>query len=129
MLLLRSVLFTSYLFVSAFVGATLELLCFWAPFRVRWGIAYGWAAGCIHAGRILCGMRVVTEGAENLPPGPAVALIKHTTALETYWHVTVFPRTAWVVKRELLWIPLFGWAIALLLKPIGIAIANAGFSL
>jgi 1-acyl-sn-glycerol-3-phosphate acyltransferase len=47
-------------------------------------------------------------------------MIKHTTALETYWQVTAFPRTTWVIKREILWIPLFGWAVALLLDPIAI---------
>ncbi len=126
MLLIRSVLFTSYLFVSAFVGATLELLCFWAPFRIRWAIAYGWAAGCIDAGRILCGMRVVTEGRENLPDGPAVALIKHTTALETYWQIYALPPQVWVLKRELTWIPLFGWGLGLVMKPIAIDRGGGG---
>jgi 1-acyl-sn-glycerol-3-phosphate acyltransferase len=47
-------------------------------------------------------------------------MIKHTTTLETYGHVPMFPRTAWVLKREIIWMPIFGWAIGLLFRPIAI---------
>ncbi len=120
MLALRSLVFTSFLFASAFIGGTLELLFFWAPFRVRWAIAKGWARSNLWAGRVFCGMRVVTEGTENLPDEPCVVLIKHTTTLETYWQIHALPPQAWVLKRELLWIPLFGWGVGLVLRPIAI---------
>ena len=120
MLALRSFVFTSFLFASAFIGGTLELLCFWAPFRVRWQIARGWAKSCLWAGEAICGMRVVTEGVENLPVEPCVVLIKHTTTLETYWQIEALPPQVWVLKRELLAIPLFGWGVGLVLQPIAI---------
>jgi 1-acyl-sn-glycerol-3-phosphate acyltransferase len=63
---------------------------------------------------------VVVEGQENLPDDPSVIMIKHTTTLETYGHVPMFPPTAWVVKRELVWAPIFGWAIGLMFEPIAI---------
>ena len=47
-------------------------------------------------------------------------MIKHTSTIETYGHVPVFPRTSWVVKRELTWMPFFGWVIGLLFEPIAI---------
>lgn len=118
MLALRSLLFTGFFFLSALIGGSLELLFFWTPFRFRWAIARGWAAICLWAGRVLCGMRVVTEGRENLPDGPGIALIKHTTALEVYWQIQALPPQVWVLKRELLWIPLFGWGVGLVMKPI-----------
>ncbi len=65
-------------------------------------------------------MKVVVEGRENIPDTPSVIMIKHTTILETYGHVPMFPTTAWVVKRELLWVPVVGWAIGLVLNPIAI---------
>lgn len=120
MLALRSFVFTTFLFVSAFVGGTLELLFAWAPFRVRWGIARGWAQSCLWAGDAICGMRVVTEGAEHLPAEPSVALIKHTTTLETYWQIQALPPQVWVLKRELLWIPLFGWGVGRVMSPIAV---------
>jgi 1-acyl-sn-glycerol-3-phosphate acyltransferase len=47
-------------------------------------------------------------------------MIKHTTTLETYGHVTMFPRTCWVIKREITFMPIFGWVIGLVLQPIAI---------
>jgi 1-acyl-sn-glycerol-3-phosphate acyltransferase len=126
MLWLRSLAFTAFLFASAIIGGTLVLLIFWAPFRARWAVARGWAASCLWAGRVLCGMRVVTEGRENLPDRPCVALIKHTTVLEVYWQIQALPPQVWVLKRELLWIPLFGWGLGLAMKPIAIDRGGGG---
>ncbi len=120
MLALRSLLFTVFLFVSALIGGSLVLLLFWAPFRIKWAVARGWANSCLWAGRTLCGMRVLTEGREHLPAEPSIALIKHTTALETYWQIHALPPQAWVLKQELLWVPLFGWGLQLAMAPIGV---------
>ncbi len=120
MLAIRSLLFTSFLFITAILAAAVVLITFWAPFRWHWSMTVGWCRLSVWAGRFFCGLNVVVEGEENIPDEPSVIMIKHTSALETYWHVTLFPRTAWVVKRELLWIPFFGWAISLCLDPIGI---------
>ena len=60
------------------------------------------------------------EGQENLPDSASVIMIKHSSALETYGHVPFFPRTTWVIKREMLWIPVFGWALKLIFRPIAI---------
>ena len=120
MLFLRSLIFTTFLFVTAMLGGIVALVSFWAPFRWHWALTVGWCRLSVWAGEFFCGMKVVVEGKENIPAEPSVIMIKHTTALETYWHVTVFPRTAWVIKRELLWLPFFGWTLALLLDPIAI---------
>lgn len=120
MLTIRSLLFTLSLFLSALIGGTIELLIFWAPFRWKWAVARAWAGYNLWAGRVLCGMRVITEGSENLPDEPSVALIKHTTAMETYWQIWGLPPQVWVLKRELLLIPLFGWGVGLVMKPIAI---------
>ena len=120
MLTIRSLVFTGFMFALAIVGGTIELLFFWAPFRVKWAIARGWARTCLWAGRFFCGMDVVTEGTENLPAEPSVAMIKHTTAMEAYWQIAALPPQVWVLKRELLLIPLFGWGVGLVMKPIAI---------
>lgn len=120
MLWLRSLLFTSFLFVTALFSGALVLVTFWAPFRWHWFLTVSWCRLSVWAGTFFCGMKVEVEGRENIPDEPSVIMIKHTTALETYWHVTLFPRTAWVIKRELLWLPFFGWALAVALDPIAI---------
>ena len=68
----------------------------------------------------MCGLKVVVEGQENLPDTPSVIMIKHSSALETYGHVPFCPRTSWVIKKELFWIPVFGWALKVLFRPIAI---------
>ena len=73
----------------------------------------------LRAGRIICGLEYVVEGRENIPDEPCVIMIKHSTVFEAYAQLTVFPPQTWVVKRELMWIPIFGWGLAAL-KPIAI---------
>ncbi len=58
-------------------------------------------------------------GLENLPNTPSVILSKHQSAWETIAFQTIFPPQAWVLKRELLWIPFFGWGLAAT-RPIAI---------
>ncbi len=67
----------------------------------------------------MCGLDYVIEGRENIPDEPSVILIKHTTVFETYAQLAVFPPQTWVLKRELKWIPIFGWGLASM-RPIAI---------
>ena len=120
MLTFRGFLFTVVMYGAALIGSTGVLLLFWAPHRARWAIAVAWANTCLWAGRVICGLDVRTEGTENIPDEPCVYYIKHTTALETYWQIAALPPAVWVLKRELLWLPVFGWALGLVMKSIAI---------
>ena len=117
---LRSLIFLAVGFLSAGIAAALILPFFWAPRHWLWAYLVGYCRFLVWSGDVLCGMKVVVEGRENLPDTPSVIMIKHSTALETYGHVPIFPRTAWVLKREILWVPIFGWAVGLLFRPIAI---------
>ncbi|MDH3612833.1 MAG: 1-acyl-sn-glycerol-3-phosphate acyltransferase [Gammaproteobacteria bacterium] len=125
MVTLRSLIFTFLLFASAILLSGMELVFFWAPFRIKWGIAVAWARFSLWAGRVFCGLVVTTEGKENIPAAPCVFLIKHTTAMEAFWQIAALPPATWVLKRELLWIPVFGWALGFVMKSIAID-RNAG---
>jgi 1-acyl-sn-glycerol-3-phosphate acyltransferase len=97
-------------------------LCFASaplPYAVRFRFAKMWGQSMLWAGRFLCGLDYVIEGRENIPHEPSVILIKHTTVFETYAQLAVFPPQTWVLKRELKWIPIFGWGLAAM-KPIAI---------
>ncbi len=111
MLTIRSIIFTALLFVSAILASTLIVLVFWAPASVPRAITVGWSRMMVRAGGLLCGLKVVVEDRENIPDSPSVIMIKHTTALEAYWQIAEFPHSAWVVKRELSWVPPLGWAL------------------
>ncbi|MCJ2126053.1 lysophospholipid acyltransferase family protein [Methylobacterium sp. J-077] len=62
--------------------------------------------------RAVAGMRVEFRGLENIPKGPLLVAAKHQSALETLALCTVFPQFAYILKRELLLIPLIGWYLS-----------------
>jgi len=73
----------------------------------------------IRLARWILGIEWRVEGRENLPARPAVILSKHQSAWETMAFQLIFPPQVLVLKRELLWIPFFGWGLALM-SPIAI---------
>ncbi len=104
----------------AILVSALLVVSFWAPPAWHRWLLVRYCRFALWAGDVICGMKVIVEGKQNIPDTPSVIMIKHTTIFETYGHVPMFPKTAWVVKRELLWVPFIGWAIKLVLDPIAI---------
>jgi 1-acyl-sn-glycerol-3-phosphate acyltransferase len=85
----------------------------------RYRIISGWSRLVVRLARALCGIRWSVEGREHLPAAPSVILAKHQSAWETLAFQEIFPPQVLVLKRELLWIPFFGWGLALM-SPIAI---------
>lgn len=117
--MLRSMVFGAFMIVSVLVFAPLALFTFPLPFRLRYGFISQWARMNLWALRWICGLRYQVEGRENIPDRNALIFSKHQSAWETLALQRIFPAQVWVLKRELLWIPLFGWSLALL-EPIAI---------
>lgn len=69
--------------------------------------------------KVLCGVNYVIDGKENIPDGAAIFMSKHQSTWETFVFNSILPHHVWVLKREIMWLPLFGWGIAML-KPIAI---------
>lgn len=112
---LRSALYLAFQVVTVVPYALLCLLCAPLPLSWRYRVTVGWPAMCIWAARAILGIRHRVEGAENLPDGPAILLSKHQSTWETLFYPSYMPRElCFVFKRELLWLPFFGWGIALL---------------
>ncbi|MFM1988211.1 MAG: hypothetical protein RJA99_1168 [Pseudomonadota bacterium] len=115
MLFVRSVLFLLFQAVTVIPYGILCLLIAPLPLHWRYRITIGWPRMVLWAARTICGIRWQVRGWENLPDGPAVLLSKHQSTWETFYYVSWMPRElCFVFKRELLWIPFFGWGIALL---------------
>jgi 1-acyl-sn-glycerol-3-phosphate acyltransferase len=114
-----SVLFTSFLFVSVPIYAPFVLLTAPLPRRFAYRAVLHWVDAQLWMLEKLCGLRHEIEGAGHLPPEPSVVLMKHSSAWETIAQLRLLPRQTWVLKRELMWVPFFGWAL-MLLKPIAI---------
>lgn len=116
---LGSVLFTLFLFVSVPVYAPVVLLTAPFPRRIAYRSVLYWVDAQLFMLEKLCGLRYQIEGLEHLPSTPSIVLMKHSSAWETLAQLRLFPRQTWVLKRELMWAPFFGWAL-MLLKPIAI---------
>lgn len=110
MVFLRSLLFNIafYGFTAFICLAALPLLL--GPARWMRGVMRLWARGALMLLRVLCGVRIVVEGREHLPKaGPALIAPRHESAFDTIIWCVLVPETVYVLKRELLRIPVFGW--------------------
>ena len=113
---IRSLLLLIYFVLFTVPYATACFIAF--PFMRadnRYWMAAGWCRATLHTVRWLNGIRYKIEGYENLPNGPAVLLSKHQSAWETLAFPAIMPRPlCYVFKRELLYVPFFGWALGML---------------
>ena len=80
-----------------------------------WAMARAWLRTAITGARVILGIRVRVSGWEHLPTGEnsaAVLLVKHQSTLETFLLPSLMPHPlAFVFKKELLYVPFFGWSI------------------
>ena len=94
------------------------LLAFWVIVAIptflmpRWGIlniARYWARSSIWLMRVVCNTRVEYRGVDKIPAGPLIVAAKHQSMWETFALLQFFDQPLYILKRELKWIPLFGW--------------------
>jgi 1-acyl-sn-glycerol-3-phosphate acyltransferase len=117
--ILRSALFALGLMIVTPPYAVLALLTFPLPRMARYRLISGWSRLVIFLSKVILRIDWQVEGRENLPARPSVILSKHQSAWETMAFQLIFPPQVLVLKRELLWIPFFGWGLALM-SPIAI---------
>lgn len=110
---LRSTLYLIFLIVTVIPYAIACILWAPLPLHVRYKLTTGWPRLALWGARVICGIRWQVKGVENLPDGPAIILSKHQSAWETLYLVSKMPReVCFVYKRELHWVPFFGWGLA-----------------
>ena len=118
---IRILLFYLLLSFTAFAWCLVSLV--FAPFmsfRTRYRfVVQTWCRSAVWLAQTIIGLRYEVRGAENIPEKPCVILSKHQSTWETFFLSAYFEPLSQVLKRELLNVPFFGWAIRLL-KPIAI---------
>lgn len=120
LLVVRSFIFTSTLFLSVVPFALLAMLLVLVSGRAGLAVARAWAHFNFWMLKIFCRLDYRVEGREHIPKHACVVYWKHSSAWETLAMLLVFPGPqSWVLKRELLWLPVFGWALYVL-RPIAI---------
>lgn len=94
------------------------------PFRARYRLVIQtWCRCATWLAKVVAGIHYEVRGLENIPQQPCVILAKHQSTWETFFLSALFEPLSQVVKRELLYVPFFGWAMAML-KPIAIDRSN-----
>lgn len=119
MLILRSSLFLLLQLLITPPYAFFAVLTAPLPRLVRYRLITGWSRLMVWLLGVICGLHYRVEGRENLPAAPYVILSKHQSAWETLAFAAIFPPVSFVLKKELLRIPFFGWGLALT-SPIAI---------
>jgi 1-acyl-sn-glycerol-3-phosphate acyltransferase len=108
-IIVRSLAFNAlfYLVLLGYLVAAIPtmLLPYWGIL----GLARHWARTNLVLLRIVCGTTVEWRGLEKIPPGPVLVAAKHQSLWETFALLTLFPDPTYIIKRELLWIPFYGW--------------------
>jgi 1-acyl-sn-glycerol-3-phosphate acyltransferase len=118
---IRSLLFTVLLFLTTLVFGVIVLVSALLPLNIeqRYAIPRSWGRFLCWLAKVICGIDYVVEGRERLPQRPFISLWKHSSTWETLAQMWVVPTAAWLLKREVLWIPVVGWAVKTY-KPIAI---------
>ncbi|TNG00361.1 MAG: 1-acyl-sn-glycerol-3-phosphate acyltransferase [Gammaproteobacteria bacterium] len=119
MLFLRSLVFWIGLATSTILITPFMPLIFPFPYSIRYRFAHQWTRFNMFWLKFCCGLSYRVHGTKNIPTTPCIIMSKHQSAWETMALQCFFPPQVWVMKREILWIPFFGWAIAAM-EPIAI---------
>jgi 1-acyl-sn-glycerol-3-phosphate acyltransferase len=118
-LVVRAALFWTGFALFTMVYAVLSLATAPFPFRYRYGFLSHWPGISLWWLEKTCKLRCHVEGLENIPAKAGIVFAKHQSTWETLALRTWFHPEAWVLKRELLWLPFFGWS-ARLVEPIAL---------
>ena len=116
--LIGSVIFNAFFYLSLIPITTIiiSLYFFISTKRLQW-LGAMWIKVVLNALKFLCGVSWKVEGIENIPNTPCIVVSNHQGHWESFFLQTLFIPSTSIIKKELLLIPLFGWALRCM-KPI-----------
>ncbi|MGD2118389.1 MAG: lysophospholipid acyltransferase family protein [Chromatiales bacterium] len=121
MITIRSLLyFIAMVFTTVFFGLTMAIVGWFLPFMTASRIANAWGRSNLFFLKLFCNLDYRIRGLDNIPQQACIIMSKHQSAWETMALRGLLPANqAWVLKRELMFVPVFGWALAVV-NPIAI---------
>ena len=109
MRLVRSLAFNALFYLNTLVWLIIALPTFILPYRATVRVAQTWGRVNLVLLRVVAGIEFEVRGREKIPRGAVIVASKHQSAWETFALMTLFDNPAIILKRELQWIPVFGW--------------------
>ena len=111
LIFLRSLVFNVLFYFLLVLWLLFALPTFLMPRKAILTVASWWAKSNLLLMRIICGTKVEFRGVEKIPKGPLIVASKHQSMWETFALVQFFDQPLYILKRELKWIPFFGWYV------------------
>jgi len=108
-IILRSLVFNALFYVNTALWLIAALPTFFMPYRAIIEVAKAWGRFNRALTRMVAGIDYEIRGAEKIPRGPVIVAAKHQSAWETFALLSLFDNPTFIIKRELQWIPIFGW--------------------
>jgi 1-acyl-sn-glycerol-3-phosphate acyltransferase len=108
-ILLRSAAFNVLFYLNTFVYLIAALPTFFMPYRAIVAVAKSWGRVNLVLLRVVAGIDCEVRGRERIPKGPIIVASKHQSAWETFALLPLIDNPVFILKRELQWIPIFGW--------------------
>jgi 1-acyl-sn-glycerol-3-phosphate acyltransferase len=108
-LLVRSIVFNVLFYLDLVVHFFAAIPTLLLPRRVLLAVAKFWARTNLWLLRVICGIEVEFRGVQKIPSGPLLVASKHQSLWETFALLLILDDPAYIMKRELMWIPFFGW--------------------
>jgi 1-acyl-sn-glycerol-3-phosphate acyltransferase len=108
-ILIRSIAFNVLFYLNTIVYLIVALPTFFMPYRAIIAVARSWGRTNLVLLRVVAGIECEVRGREKIPQGPLLVASKHQSAWETFALLPLFENPVFILKRELEWIPIFGW--------------------
>ena len=109
LILVRSIIFNVLFYLNTLILLIVALPTFFLPYRAIIWVAKTWGRINLFLLRVVAGVKIEVRGRDKIPAGPILVASKHQSAWETFALVPLFDNPVFIVKRELQWIPVFGW--------------------
>jgi 1-acyl-sn-glycerol-3-phosphate acyltransferase len=109
LILVRSILFNALFYLNTLVYLIIALPTFFMPYRAIIAVARSWGRTNLVLLRVVAGIDCEVRGLDKIPKGAVIVASKHQSAWETFALLPLFDNPTFILKRELQWIPIFGW--------------------
>ena len=110
----RSLAFWIVFPVTLVIFATLLLFTVFFSLQTRWRLLQVWVHFILWWLKVTCKLTHEVQGSEHITSDAGIVFSKHQSTWETIALQQIFPVQVWVAKRELMWVPFFGWGLAIM---------------
>ncbi len=110
-IIVRSIAFNVLFYLNTLIYLIIALPTFFMSYRAVVAVAQAWGRANLVLLRVVAGIDCEVRGREKIPKGPLIVASKHQSAWETFALLPLFDNPLFILKRELQWIPIFGWLL------------------